>query len=112
MSELPIVYAKLLTANAEALDRAVKMTGLGRNDTVNRAIALYEAILWHCLVGEELLRFVDEKNQPVELVLPAGQQVLRTAVEQERRLRHLSNGVTIVACVALAAFVLVFWLAG
>src|SRR5687767_7961514 len=86
---------RLLAKNAEALERAAAWTGHNQDDTVNRAIAIYDAIVGGLLLEDVAFSYIDEHNQPVELVLPAGQRWYREALAAERHWRKLANGVAI-----------------
>jgi hypothetical protein len=103
------VTINLLDANVSALERAALWTGHSQNDAANRAIALYEGILGGLLLEDEVLSYVDEHNQPVELILPAGHRNYVARLDEERRLRKLSNGLALALIVAVAVLSVALW---
>lgn len=107
---LPRVTVNLLNVNAEAMHRAAERTGLSETDTVNRALALYGGMTEDLAAGRAAFSYIDENNEPQRLLLPAGVRELCAALADERRLRKLSNALTIgtffVAAVVVAVVLL------
>lgn len=72
-SECTRLTVNLTDRNAQALKDAAELTGLSKTDTVNRALAIYRAIVAGVADGTEAFWYEDVDGRQVRLVLPAGQ---------------------------------------
>jgi hypothetical protein len=108
-----MLQVNLFTDTAEALDRAAGFTDLDHEDVVNRAIDLYERIVAGLLLGDERLRYTDERNRSVDLVLPAGQERYLAVIARQNNAayfwRWTAYGVTAASLLAITAIgILIF----
>lgn len=82
----------------DACDAASALTGETRRATVNRAVHLYAALISNLHYGAEHLLYLDQANEPIMLLLPAGHR---------RLIRHavMASGIAIAALLMTLAAV-------